>query len=705
MSAKTRGEEAGNAHAGRPVDDLGAEDAKAALERLGAEIHRHDRLYYQESAPEISDAAYDALRQRLAAIEARFPDLVRKDSPSRRVGAPPAAGFAKVRHSQPMLSLGNAFAAEDVAEFFTRMRRFLAYDETIPIDIVAEPKIDGLSIALRYESGAFVQGATRGDGITGEDVTANLRTLGDIPDRLSGRAIPAVVEVRGEVYMRHDEFAAVNRAREEAGEPVFANPRNAASGGLRQLDPGKTAARRLRFFAYAWGETSEPLGDTHWQVLQRFKRWGLPVNPLARLCHTPEAALAFYREIEGTRAGLGYDIDGVVYKVDRLDLRERLGSVSRAPRWAIAHKFAAEQARTVVNEIRIQVGRTGVLTPVAALAPVTVGGVVVSRATLHNEDYIAEKDIRVGDTVIVQRAGDVIPQVLSVVAEARPQGVSPYRFPDTCPVCGSHATREDGAAARRCAGGLVCPAQARERLRHFVSRNAFDIEGLGRKHVEAFFEDGLIKEPADIFRLHEHRAALESREGWGPQSVANLMAAIEVRRDMPLDRFIYALGIPQIGEATARLLARHYRSFEGFQAAMMEARDPASDAYAALLNLEGIGKSVAADLIAFFDEPRNRQALAALTREVRIAPVAPEAAARDSAIAGKTIVFTGGLAGMSRHEAKARAEALGATVTGSVSRNTDIVVVGEDAGTKAEKAAKLGIRTVDEAEWRRMIGA
>ncbi|MFO1189139.1 MAG: NAD-dependent DNA ligase LigA [Alphaproteobacteria bacterium] len=699
------GRKGGAIPAVKPAADLSADEAAAELDRLGAEIRHHDTLYYEKSAPEISDADYDALRRRLDDIEARFPRLVRPDSPSQKVGATPAAGFAKVRHSQPMLSLDNAFAEPDIAEFFARMRRFLGLDGAAPIDIVAEPKIDGLSISLRYEKGVFAIGATRGDGITGEDVTANLRTVGDVPHRLSGRDVPEILDVRGEVYMRHDEFEAVNKARTAAGESLFANPRNAASGGLRQLDPKKTAERKLRFFAYAWGETSEPLGKTHWQVLSRFKGWGLPVNPLARLCRTPEAALAFYREIEETRAGLGYDIDGVVYKVDRLDLRERLGFVSRAPRWAIAHKFPAEQAQTVVDDIRIQVGRTGVLTPVAELAPVTVGGVVVARATLHNQDYIADKDIRIGDTVIVQRAGDVIPQVLAVVADKRPRGTHAYRFPDTCPVCGSHAIREEGAAAKRCTGGLVCKAQAVERLRHFVSRDAFDIEGLGRKHIEAFFQSGLIATPADIFRLHTQRAAIAAREGWGEQSTAKLMAAIDARRAIALDRFIYALGIPQIGEATAKLLARHYRGFDRFRQAMLAARDTGSDAYAELLNLEGIGDSVAADLIAFFDEPRNMAVIDALAREVSVTAAEPPRAAEGSALAGKTIVFTGSLATMTRSEAKARAEAMGATVASSVSRNTDIVVIGADAGSKVDKAAKLGIAMIDEAEWRRISHA
>ena len=535
--------------AGVPVDKLTRAQAQWELARLAAEIKHHDALYYQQSQPEVSDADYDALKQRSAAIEARFPDLMLPESPSRRVGAAPAAGFAKVRHAVPMLSLDNAVGEEDVRDFFEGVRRFmkeLKDDPTIPIEAVAEPKIDGLSATLRYEGGEFVQGATRGDGAEGEDITANLRTLKDVPQRLHGDGWPDVLEVRGEVYMRRSDFFALNKRQEAAGEKVFANPRNAASGSLRQLDSSIAASRPLGFFAYSWGEISVPIDGSHWNVLQRFGDWGFKINPLARLCGSVEEVLALYGEVAAQRATLDYDIDGVVYKLNRLDWQDRMGSSSRAPRWAVAHKFPAEQAQTILEKIDIQVGRTGTLTPVAHLKPVTVGGVVVSRATLHNEDEIARKDVRAGDTVIIQRAGDVIPQVVAVVKEKRPAGSKPFEFPDKCPICGSMAIREPGEAARRCTGGLICRAQAVERLKHFVSRDAFDIEGFGKKHIEAFWEDGLIRTPGDIFRLHRRRDEIAAREGWGEQSADNLLAAIEDRRTIGLDRFIYALGIRQV---------------------------------------------------------------------------------------------------------------------------------------------------------------
>ena len=692
-----------------PVENLTREQAAAELARLAAEIAEHDRLYYVESAPSISDADYDLLRRRNEAIEARFPDLMRADSPSRRVGAGPARGFATVRHAQPMLSLQNAFAEEDVRDFVARIRRFLGLAADAPVELVAEPKIDGLSISLRYEQGRLVLGATRGDGYQGEDVTANLRTVRDVPERLAGGHHPQVAEIRGEVYMRHSDFQAMNAEREAAGEPLYANPRNSASGSLRQLDPQVTARRNLRFFAYSCGEHSEPLADTHWAFLERLRGWGLPVNPLARLCGDVEEALAFYREIEGGRAALDYDIDGVVYKVNRFDWQERLGMVSRAPRWAIAHKFPAQRAETRLEDIIVQVGRTGALTPVAALMPVTVGGVVVARATLHNEDEIARKDIRIGDWVVIQRAGDVIPQVVAVVEAKRPADSRPYVFPDHCPACGSLAVRAlnpatgEPDAVRRCTGGLICPAQAVERLKHFVSRNAFDIEGLGRKHIAAFWQDGLIRGPADIFRLRDRRAELVAREGWGEQSVRNLLDAIEARRRIPLDRFIYALGIRQVGEATARLLARHYGSLDAFLAAMAVAQAPDSEAHAELTNIGQIGPSVAGDLLAFFAEPHNLEVVEDLRRE--LSEVEPAAAPRStSPISGKTIVFTGALEAMSRSEAKARAEALGARVAGSVSKKTDYVVIGGDAGSKAAKARELGVTVLTEPEWLALIG-
>ena len=687
-----------------PVEKLSRAEAEAELARLAEEIAHHDRRYYQEDAPEISDADYDALRQRNAAIEARFPELVREDSPSLRVGAAPATAFAKVAHLKPMLSLDNAFDEEDARDFAARVRRFLKLDADAAIEMAAEPKIDGLSANLLYEKGRFVRGATRGDGTVGEDITQNLRTLKDVPQRLTGSGVPDLIEVRGEVYMRRRDFLKMNEERLAAGEPAFANPRNAAAGSVRQLDPSITAGRPLRFFAYAWGEMSQRPAKTHWEMLKRFEEWGFAVNPLAKLCSTIDQALAVHGKIAEERATLPYDIDGVVYKVNRLDWQDRLGMVSRAPRWAIAHKFPAEQAVTVLNDIIIQVGRTGTLTPVAVLEPVTVGGVVVARATLHNEDEIQRRDVRIGDHVVLQRAGDVIPQILGVKPEKRPKNTKPYVFPDHCPACGSTAIREPGEVARRCTGGLICPAQAVERLRHFVSRDAFDIEGLGARHVEEFHRDGLIRMPGDLFRLAARRAEIEAREGWGKQSVAKLLAAIESRRRIPLDRFIYALGIRQIGQATAKLLARNYGSLAAFRQAMIEAQEPESSAYQELDSITGIGQSMAADLIGFFAEPHNIAVLDDLAREVMVEDVATPQGAASSAVAGKTVVFTGSLETMTRHEAKARAEALGAKVAESVSRKTDYVVVGADAGSKAKKAAELGVATMTEQDWLKLIG-
>ncbi|MFM9844964.1 MAG: NAD-dependent DNA ligase LigA [Dongiaceae bacterium] len=687
------------------VKDLTESQAKAELARLAKEIAHHDQLYHQQDAPEISDAEYDELKKRNEAIEKRYPALRRPDSPSLRVGAAPAAGFAKVTHARPMLSLDNAFDEDDAREFVARIRRFLGLPESEPIEFVAEPKIDGLSASLRYKDGKFVQGATRGDGTVGEDITANLRTLKDVPPTLHGKHVPAVLEVRGEVYMRRADFRKLNEERAKAGEPLFANPRNFAAGSVRQIDPKMTAARPLRFFAYAWGEVSEPVAKTHWDFLDRLHDWGFQVNPERKLCPTIDTALDLYRDIAARRATLPYDIDGVVYKVNRFDLQERLGFVSRAPRWAVAHKFPAEQAQTILREITIQVGRTGALTPVAELEPITVGGVVVSRATLHNEDELARKDIRVGDTVIIQRAGDVIPQVVSVIDDAAHKRRKKFEFPDRCPICNSHAVREEGEAVRRCTGGLICPAQAMERLRHFVSRNAFDIEGLGWKSIEELFADGLIKTPVDIFLLAKKRDALMEREGWGEQSVANLMRAIEIRRTIPLERFIYALGIRQVGEATARLLARNYGSYEAWRDGMTAAaKDPEGAAYQELDSIEGIGPSVAADILAFFGEKHNLKILDDLARELQIQDfVQPKSSG--SAVAGKTVVFTGTLEKMTRNEAKARAESLGAKVAGSVSKKTDYVVVGADAGSKATKAAELGVKTLTEDEWLTLIGS
>jgi DNA ligase (NAD+) len=683
----------------RPVEELTREEAEAELKALAAQIAAHDKAYYQEDAPVVSDAEYDALRRRNEAIEARFPDLVREDSPSRRVGAPAACGFAKVVHARPMLSLANAFTDQDLGDFVDGIRRFLRElrdDPRIPLEMMAEPKIDGLSVSLRYEHDRFVRGATRGDGTTGEDVTTNLLTLADVPEHIDHG--PEILEVRGEVYMTKPDFAALNARQQAAGSKIFANPRNAAAGSLRQLDPGVTAARPLRFFAYAWGEVSEPLTQTHQRFLAWLEAAGFPVNPLARLCRDLDGMLAFFREVAATRAGLPYDIDGVVFKVNRIDWQERLGAVSRAPRWAIALKFEAEKAETILRNIRIQVGRTGTLTPVAELEPVTVGGVVVSRATLHNEDEVRRKKVHVGDTVVVQRAGDVIPQVVSVVLDKRPPGTTEYVFPELCPECGSLAIREEGEVARRCTGGLICPAQAVERLKHFVSRNAFDIEGLGTKHIQAFWKDGLIAGPGDIFRLRDRAGDIRGREGWGGKSVDNLLAAIEQRRTISLDRFIYALGIRQVGQATARLLAKQYGSLSAWRAAMTAAEDPDSDAYRDLVDIDGIGPAAAADITAFFTEPHNRQVLDDLQSQLKVEDFnAPQASG--SPIAGKTLVFTGTLEYMTRSEAKARAESLGAKVAGSVSKKTDYVVVGADAGSKARKASELGVTKLTEREW------
>jgi len=704
----------------RPVETLDRAEAEAELARLAIEIAEHDRRYYAEDAPTVSDAEYDALRRRNDALEAHFPELVRPDSPNFRVGAAPAQGFGKVRHARPMLSLQNAFDDDDVRDFVARIRRFLSLPEDVPVEFVAEPKIDGLSVSIRYERGRLVLGATRGDGTEGEDVTANIRTVGDIPDRLAGSDVPEVIEVRGEVYMAHSYFESLNAAREAAGEPLYANPRNSAAGSLRQLDAKITAARRLRFFAYAWGVSSERPADTHWHFLERLKKWGFEVNPFAKRCKDVESVLAFHREIGERRASLDYDIDGVVYKVDRLDWQDRLGMVSRAPRWAIAHKYPAEQAETVLEDIVIQVGRTGALTPVAHLRPITVGGVVVARATLHNEDEIARKDIRVGDTVVVQRAGDVIPQVVQVRLDRRPADSTAYAFLKTCPCAlQTPVAREPGGAVNRCTGELACPFQQRERLIHFVSRDAFDIEGLGGERLMQFFDRGLVRTPADIFTLKERDGVgappLREWEGWGDRSAGNLFEAIERRRRIPLDRFVFALGIRQVGQATARLLARTYGSLEAWQAAMRraaeeraaapEARKPADvgEAYAELCDIDGIGVSMADDLCRFFREPHNLEVIETLEAAIEVEPFAAPTGA-GSPIAGKTVVFTGGLDTMSRGEAKARAEALGAKVAGSVSKKTDFVVVGADAGSKARKAEELGLTILTEQEWLDLVG-
>ena len=684
----------------KPVEQLTEAEAAEELQRLAAEIAHHDRAYHERDAPEISDADYDALRRRNNEIEARFPELIRADSPTHRVGGAPDSGFSKLRHRVPMLSLDNAFDPADFAEFVARAHRFLG--ARTGIDFVAEPKIDGLSINLTYEHGRFTRGATRGDGTEGEDVTANLRTMQSVPPRLHGKA-PALIEIRGEVFMTKADFLALNERQAAAGERLFANPRNAAAGGLRQLDPRITATRPLSLFAYAQGESSEPVAATHWEYLQQLEAWGFTVNPLSRRVADEAEAEAFQNEMGLQRSGLKYDIDGVVYKINDLTLQERLGFVGRAPRWAIAWKFPAEQATTVLQGIRIQVGRTGALTPVAELQPVNVGGVLVARATLHNEDEIARKDVRVGDTVVLQRAGDVIPQIVSVVLERRPNDAVPFIYPDKCPVCGSHAVRPPGEVVRRCTGGLICPEQRVERLIHFVSRAAFDIDGLGEKSIREFYEAGWLHSPADLFRLPEREAEIATREGWGKLSARNLSRAIEARRNISLQRVIYALGIRRIGESNARLLARHYGTFEAWRAGMLAATIIGSEARSELGGILGIGPAIAEELADFFDEPRNVETLDELAAHLTIEPAAAAETA-DSAVAGKVIVFTGTLETMTRPEAKARAEALGAKVTDSVSKKTDLVVVGADAGSKARKAVELGVKTVTEEEWRELAG-
>ena len=677
--------------------------AAAELKRLAAEIAEHDKRYYQNDAPSISDAEYDELRKRNAELEAQFPELVMANSPSKSVGAAPQEKFGKVRHRVPMLSLANAFEDSDVEEFLGRVRRFLNLPEATEIEVTAEPKIDGLSISLRYENGFLVQAATRGDGAEGENVTANVRTIADVPAKLTEGAAD-ILEVRGEIYMSHKDFAALNEKQVKAGDRTFANPRNAAAGSLRQLDSTITASRPLHFFAYAWGEAPELPGETQYDVVMGFKRLGFPVNPLMKICRSPAELLSVYRDIDERRADLGYDIDGVVYKVNRLDWQQRLGFVSRSPRWAIAHKFAAEQATTVLEGIDIQVGRTGALTPVARLRPVTVGGVVVSNATLHNEDEIARKDLRIGDTVVVQRAGDVIPQITSVVLDKRQALFVPYVFPDHCPACGSAATREDDVV-RRCTGGLICPAQRVERLKHFASRNAFDIEGLGDKIIEEFYRDGLIQSPQDIFTLAARNERslkkLKDREGWGEASVAKLFEAIDQRRDVALDRFIFALGIRHVGETTARVLARAYGSATIFRDQMIAAV-PESDAFHELNAHDGIGVVVAHSITQFFAEPHNVEVVDELLRHVTPTPLV--AVQASSPVSGKTVVFTGALEMMTREEAKSMAERLGAKVAGSVSKKTDLLVAGPGAGSKLKDAEKHGVEVIDEAAWFRLVG-
>jgi DNA ligase (NAD+) len=682
------------------ADSLSEAEAAAELGWLAAEIARHDRAYHAEDAPVITDAAYDALRRRNAEIEARFPHLMRDDSPSKRVGSAPAGAFKKVRHGEPMLSLGNAFGAEDFVEFCARAKRFLGLPGDAALGFVGEPKIDGLSISLTYEGGRFVRGATRGDGAEGEDVTKNLRTLKAIPQKLHGVA-QALIEIRGEVFLRKADFLQLNETQATSGGKIFANPRNAAAGSLRQLDTRITAGRPLSLFAYAMGQSSEPVAETHWEYLQRLRAWGFDVNPLSRVLAGAEEAAAFQTEMGFARAGLDYDIDGVVYKISDLGLQRRLGYVGREPRWAIAWKFPAEQATTVLEDIRIQVGRTGALTPVAVLEAVNVGGVLVTRATLHNEDEIARKDIRVGDTVVLQRAGDVIPQIVAVVLDRRPAASHAFVPLTQCPVCGSHAVRPPGEVVRRCTGGLICEAQTVERLIHFCSRRAFDIDGMGEKTVVEFHAAGWLHGPADIFRLRAKEGEIAAREGWGELSARNLVRGIEARRRIGLARCIFALGIRRIGETNAKLLARHYTSFANWREQMIAATTIGSDARLALGSIIGIGEAIAEELVDFFGEPRNLAVLDDLLDELTVADEAP-AAGEDAALSGKIVVFTGTLETMTRPEAKARAELLGARVTDSVSKKTDLVVVGADAGSKAKKAAELGVKTISEQEWREM---
>jgi DNA ligase (NAD+) len=685
----------------KAVEDLMPGEAKEEHEYLVREIERHDRLYYQEDQPEVSDAEYDGLRLRLDALEQRFPELLTAESPSLAVGAPPSAKFAKVKHTVRMLSLGNVFNDGEVQEFVARVRRFLNLGASTRLDFTAEMKIDGLSVSLRYERGQLAVAATRGDGTEGEDVTANVRTIRDIPNELRGTHIPDVFEVRGEVYMLHADFAAMNRRQAELGGKTFANPRNAAAGSLRQLDPAITAGRPLRFYPWGWGEASELPAQAYHAVLDVIQGWGFPVPPF-KLCETVEDMIAAYHEIELNRPTLGYDIDGVVYKTDRLDLQSRLGFISRTPRWAVAHKFSAEKAMARLRGIEIQVGRTGAMTPVAKLEPVTVGGVVVQNATLHNEDEIARKDIRIGDTVIVQRAGDVIPQIVSVILEKRPPEAQPFTFPTICPVCGSHAVRETNPktgkpdAVRRCTGGLICAAQAVERLRHFVSRHAFDIEGLGEKHIHAFFDEGRIRAPADIFTLQARDGVslpkLAEKEGWGAQSAGNLFAAIEVRRTISLERFIFALGIRHVGETNAKLLAKTFGTLDEFRRVTTE-----PGAFEHLDEIGGIGDVVAQAIVQFFEEPHNQEVVAKLAEQLTVEPYRFERTG--SQLEGATVVFTGKLERLTRDEAKAQAERLGAKVAGSVSKSTVYVVAGPGAGSKLKKAGELGVKILTEDEW------
>ena len=703
------------------IEKLTIDEARAELERLSGLLAEANQAYHTDDAPEISDAEYDRLKRRNAEIEARFPDLKREDSPSDQVGAAPASGFDKIEHKVRMLSLSNLFEEEEVAEFDDRIRRYLGLSAEAELVYTAEPKIDGLSLSLRYENGRLIQAATRGDGSVGENVTANARTIADIPQEIKGA--PEVLGGRGEVYMSHEDFAALNERQEAAGGKTFANPRNAAAGSLRQLDAKITAARPLRFFAYAWGDHSEPLAETQMQSIERLAALGFQTNPLTQLCDGPSEMLAHYKAIEEQRATLGYDIDGVVYKVNDLALQHRLGFRSTTPRWATAHKFPAELAWTRLAGIDIQVGRTGALSPVARLEPVTVGGVVVSNATLHNEDYIAglgakgevirpdengnPKDIRAGDWVQVYRAGDVIPKVADVDLSKRPADAEPYQFPHSCPECGSEAIREEGDAVRRCVGGLICPAQAVEKMKHFVSRAVFDFEGMGAKQVEQFYRDGWIKEPAVIFTLRENYSSglqqLKNREGWGEKSANNLFDAIDERRKIALGRLIFGLGIRHVGEVVSNLLARHYGTWSAFETAVTEAADFSGPAWEDLIGIDGVGEVLAQSLVSTMNQPAERESIDRLVAHLDVQEAA-KPQTDGSPVAGKTVVFTGTLERMTRAEAKARAEALGAKVSGSVSKKTDILIAGPGAGSKEKKAQELGIEILDEDAWLDLIG-
>jgi DNA ligase (NAD+) len=692
-------------------------DAKVRHAELVKEIRKHDKAYYQEDAPEVSDAEYDRLRAELESIEVSYPELITKDSPSQTVGAPPLESFKKVKHLKPMLSLSNVFTEEDVLGFYDRIQRFFNLTSHERIEIWAEPKIDGLSCSLRYEKGVLVLAATRGDGYEGEDVTKNVYTIEDIPKKLSLPNVPDIFEVRGEIYMKRSVFKNLNLNHNSLGKQIYANPRNAASGSLRQIDPTITKDRNLNFLAWGIGYASiseaEIASFERHNVLKKssiinyLRRCQFPLPEFSSVLLSLNDVIDYYKKVLENRSSLDYEIDGVVYQLNELELQERMGFVSRSPRWAVAHKFPAERAITKLNGIDIQVGRTGALTPVARLEPITVGGVVVSNATLHNEDEIERKDIRIGDYVVIQRAGDVIPQVVEVLKDKREGIPRRYKYPEICPACGSLAIREEGEVVRRCTGGLICPAQAVERLKHFVSRLAFDIEGLGAKIIEQFYEEGLIKTPADIFRLEKKNKILEKplqeRDGWGEKSIANLFASIEQRRTIALNRFIYALGIRQIGEATAKKLAATYGSFEQLNASMRQAQRHESEEFSELMNIEDVGPSVADDLLGFFAEPHNQEVLKDLEKQLNIEPyVRPDTA--NSAVAGKTVVFTGTLVTMTRQEAKSRAEALGAKVAGSVSAKTDYVVAGEDAGSKLKKAKDLGVEVLSEEEWKNLIG-